>query len=158
MQENQSVNIIAWLPILSLILIPYLTHAYAVSRERHARLHSIISELQGVFDNINELFFESVESSKESIEEQKKDVIREQKIIIQLEKIDLICKRASKLLKNTDGKFHQVETSAIRKIATNDRRRTPELMIDSSRELYESQNAITNLLIDKTIKGMLNFI
>lgn len=144
-------------PYIGFLVIPYLTHSYAAFRERNARLHSIISELQESFDSINELFFESVESEKDTLKDKTKDAIREQKIIIQLENISLICKRASKLLKNTDEKFHQKEASTIRRIATNDKRRTQELLIESSRKISEAQNSITNILIDNPVKGMPNF-
>lgn len=143
-------------PYIGFIAIPYLTHTYATFRERQARLHSIISELQKSFDDINELFFESVESEKNTLQDKVKDAIREQKIIIHLNNINLICKRSALILKNTDEKFHQKEVSTIRRIATNDQRRTEKCLIESSRKLSDAQNTITNILITSPTKGIFN--
>ncbi|WP_100636975.1 hypothetical protein [Marinomonas sp. ef1] len=144
------------IPLIGFLVIPYLTHSYASLRERQSRLHSIINELQNTFDEINQIFFESVLANKTTPEEQIADAVREQQIIIHLEKINVICKRASKFLKNVKPTFHQKEASIIRRIATNDQRRKSEFLTESSRQISASQNDIIEALSEAHVISFFN--
>ena len=152
--ETNWTQITIFVSFLSIVSVPTLTHAYTLLRERQARLHSLINDVQQTFDYINELFFESVYSPKTTEDEQRMDAIREQKIIIQLEKTHNIYERASKLLKNTPAKSHQKDSSTIRRIATNDQRRTPERLIESSRQISDAQNQIIENISNASIKSI----